>query len=262
MRLYYEIGLRSFRRVSTYRAAFIGGMITNAFFGAVRCFVYMALYTAGGVVAGFTLDDAISYTWITQSLISIGAGWVWNDLAGTIYSGAVISDLSRPWSFYGYWLSRFLGERAFNLLIRGVLTYVFGVILFGAHVPSITELLAFSASISLALIVSFAFGFLLNLTAFWLIDYTGVAMIANVVLSFFSGFLLPIAFFPAPLRAVATALPFQAITGLPAQIFLGQLSGVDFVQALLLQALWAVVLIVGGALLLRVAMRKVVIQGG
>lgn len=63
-------------------------------------------------MAGFTLQDAISYTWVTQSLISVGAGWlVSRDLMNTIRSGDVITDLSRPWSFYGYWLSQSLGER-------------------------------------------------------------------------------------------------------------------------------------------------------
>lgn len=262
MRLYYEIALRSFRRMTAYRTAFIAGMLTNAFFGAIRCFVYVAVYDGGGAVAGFTLADAISYTWITQSLISIGAGWITSDMASTIYSGAVITDLSRPWNFYGYWLSRFLGERVFNLLLRGTSTYLIGVLFFGAYVPSPIELLSFAAAISLAMLVSFALTFLVNLTAFWLIDFTGVAMITNVVLSFFSGFLLPIAFFPPQLRVVAELLPFQAITGLPAQVFLGQLTGVALLQTLLLQLFWAAMLIVFGVLLLRVAVRKVIIQGG
>ena len=76
MRLYYEIARRSFRRATIYRSAYIAGLLTNSFFGALRCFVYIALYGAGGTVAGFTLNDAISYTWLTQSLISLGGGWV------------------------------------------------------------------------------------------------------------------------------------------------------------------------------------------
>lgn len=264
MRLYYEIAVRSFRRATTYRSAFIAGMLTNAFFGALRCFVFVAVFQSSGAaqVAGFSLSDTISYTWLTQSLISIGAGWVAWDIAGTIRSGDVITDLARPWSFYGYWLSRFLGERIFNLLVRGVLTYTIGVLLFGARLPSPGEVAAFAVAISLALLVSFGFMFIVNLTAFWLIDNTGVIMIANILLSFFSGFLLPLAFFPPTLAAIARALPFQAITGLPAQVFLGQLTGGSLAAALLMQAGWAVVLGGLGWLVLQAAVRKVVIQGG
>jgi ABC-2 type transport system permease protein len=263
MRLYYEIALRSFRRATTYRSSYIAGMLTNAFFGALRSFVYIAIYGAGSSVAGFTLQDAISYTWITQSLISIGSGWIISrGLMASIRSGDVITDLSRPWNFYGYWLSQSLGEHGFNLLLRGTLTYLIGVLYFRAHLPTPLEALAFAVSVGLALVLSFAFSFIVNLSAFWLLENSGVIMIANVLLSFFSGFLLPIAFFPAALAAIARALPFQGITGLPAEIFLGQLSGTALLQALLLQLVWVGVLIGLGLLVLRAAVRKVVIQGG
>jgi len=263
MRLYYEIALRAFRRATTYRSAYIAGTLTNAFFGALRSLVYVALYGAGGAVAGFTLQDAISYTWVTQALISIGAGWIFSrELMTSIRTGDVVTDLARPWNFYGYWLSQSLGERGFNLLVRGALTYLIGVLYFGAHLPDAGEALGFAAAIALALVLSFAFSFIVNMAAFWLIEAGGVMMIANIMLSFFSGFLMPIAFFPPALAAVARALPFQAITGLPAQIFLGQIRGAALGRALLLQLAWTIVMVAAGLLMLRAAMRKVVVQGG
>ena len=263
MRLYYEIALRSFRRATVYRSSYVAGILTNAFFGVLRSFMYIALYGAGGAVAGFTLQDTISYTWVTQALISIGAGWVFSrELMGSIRTGDVVTDLSRPWNFYGYWLSLSLGERCFNLLVRGAITYLIGVLYFRAAVPPAAQWLGFAAAIALALVLSFAFSFIVNMSAFWLLDTSGVTMVANIMLSFFSGFLLPLAFFPAPLAAVARALPFQAITGVPAQIFLGQISGTALGWALLLQLGWAAALVGLGLLMLRAAMRKVVVQGG
>lgn len=263
MQLYIEVARRSFRRAIAYRAAALAGMITNAFFGAVRCFVYIALFNAGSSnVAGFTLQDAISYTWITQALISIGAGWLTIDLSRSIYSGDVITDLMRPWSFYGYWLSRRLGEQLFNLVIRGTLTYTIGVITFGAVIPSLGELASFIVSVGMAMLLSTTFSFLINLTAFWLIDNTGVTIISNILLGFFSGFMIPLAFFPPWLATIAYVLPFQAISGLPAQIFLGQITGWDLIWVLALQLFWVVILVLCALAILRLAMRKVIIQGG
>ncbi|HEU4328158.1 MAG TPA: ABC-2 family transporter protein [Roseiflexaceae bacterium] len=262
MRLYFEVARRSFRRSATYRTALLAGLLTNAFFGAVRSFVYIAIYQSGGAVAGFSLSEAISYTWVTQMLISIGAGWVSWDIMTSIRSGEVITELSRPWNFYGYWLSRTLGAHSFNLLVRGSLTYLLGALYFGAHVPAPGDLLAFAAAVSLAMLVSFAYSFLVNISAFWLIDSTGLVLIANILLGFFSGMLLPISFFPEPLATLARALPFQAITGLPAEVFLGKIGGADLLATLLLQLLWAVVMTGLGLLGLQAAVRKVVIQGG
>jgi ABC-2 type transport system permease protein len=74
--------------------------------------------------------------------------------------------------------------------------------------------------------------------------------------------LLPLAFFPPAMAALARLLPFQAIAGLPAEVFLGHIDGIALTQALLLQLFWALAL--GGLawLALRMAMRKVVVQGG
>ncbi|GAB4205297.1 MAG: ABC-2 family transporter protein [Roseiflexaceae bacterium] len=262
MRLYVEVARRSFQRVAAYRAAMLAGLLTNAFFGAVRSFVYIAIYQSGGEVAGFGLRDAITYTWVTQMMISIGSGWVSWDIMTSIRSGEVITDLSRPWNFYGYWLSRTLGAQCFGLGVRGALTYLLGVLYFGAAVPTPGQLLAFALAIGLAMLVSFAYSFLVNISAFWLLDSTGLVIIANIMLSFFSGMLLPIGFFPEPLAALARVLPFQAITGLPAEVFLGKIGGADLLPTLLLQLLWVVVMTGLALLALQAAMRKVVIQGG
>jgi ABC-2 type transport system permease protein len=262
MRLYWEIAVRSFRRATVYRSAYVAGMLTNAFFGAVLSFVYLALYAAGGSVGGFSERDAVSYVWVAQALISVGGGWIFWDLAENIRSGDVVSDLSRPWDFYGYWLSKVLGERVFNLLVRGSVTYLIGALYFRAYVPGPAELAGFAAAILLAMVVSFAYSFLVNLSAFWLMDVIGVGTVASLVMGFFSGFLLPLAFFPPWLAAVAALLPFQAIVSVPAEIFLGRVRGEALLWALLLQVFWAVAMTGLALLVLRAAVRKVVVQGG
>jgi ABC-2 type transport system permease protein len=262
VRLYYEIARRSLHRAATYRGAYVAGLLTNAFFGALMTFVYRAVFEAGGTVAGFTVEDAVSYTWITQSLISIGGAWFSTEIMDTIRTGEIISDLTRPWSFYGYWLSRTLGEHAYNLMVRASLTYLIGVVFFGARVPGAAESGAFLLAISIAMLISFALNFIVNLSSFWLLDSTGMLLMASTLQMFFSGFLLPIAFFPPFLAAIARVLPFQAVTGLPAQILLGQIQGTALGATLLLQLCWALFLTGTALLVLRAAVRKVVIQGG
>jgi ABC-2 type transport system permease protein len=263
MSLYFSLALKAFRRATAYRSAYVAGILTNAFFGALICFVYQALYAAGGSVAGYTLGDLISYSWATQSLISIGAAWISStEISLSIRTGDVVTDLTRPWSFFLYWLSRSLGERSFNLLFRGSLTYLIGVLYFGARVPSPADLLAFLPAVAVAMVSSFAISFCVNLTAFWLLDITGLILLANVCISFFSGFLLPIAFFPPALQAVAYALPFHTLTSIPAQIFLGRIEGPALAAALAAQLAWGAVLVALALGAQGVAMRKVVVQGG
>jgi ABC-2 type transport system permease protein len=262
MRLYYEVALRAFRRATTYRVAALAGLITNAFFGAMLSLVYVAVYTSQTTMAGYSAQEAVSYLWVGQSLIAIGSAWVSGDLTRSIRTGDVAVDLMRPWNFYAYWLSQQLGDKLFNLLIRGSLTYVVGCLYFGAMLPSIPNFLAFLVSISLAILVSSAFSFLINGSAFWLIDNSGLVNIASIVTMFFSGFLMPLAFFPNWLGQIAVLLPFHTTTSIPVQIFLGRLQGPALAQALALQVFWAIVMTCLALGLMRSAMAKIVIQGG
>jgi ABC-2 type transport system permease protein len=108
-------------------------------------------------------------------------------------------------------------------------------------------------------VVSFLLRFMLNLAGFWIIDHRGLNYMAMVVLNLFSGFLIPLAFFPAPLQAVANALPFRAIIMIPNEIYLGQGS---LVQGLAVQAGWVVLMLAGARWLMRHGERQVVVQGG
>jgi ABC-2 type transport system permease protein len=262
MRLYFEIGLRAFRRATTYRSAYIAGILTNAFFGALMCFIYKALYTSGNSVAGMSLHDATTYVWLTQSIISVGGGWIGTEIIQTIRTGEIANDMARPWSFFGYWLSRSFGERLLNLLFRGSLTYLIGVLYFRAAIPSFEQFAPFVIAILLSMVLSFALGFIVNMVAFWTIDAVSMIWLVNTIVMFFSGFLLPLAFFPEPLAAIARLLPFQAITSLPVLIFLGKIEDIAILNSFLLQIFWIVLLVAIALRVQRAAMRKLIIQGG
>ncbi len=264
MRLYYEVALRSFRRATTYRIAFLAGVITNAFFGAILSFTYIAVYEARNntVVAGYSLSNAISYLWVAQSMISIGAAWVFPDLSRSIRSGDVAVDLMRPWNFYAYWFSQQFGSRVFNLLTRGSFTYLIGVLYFNARIPDLQDLAPFLLVILLSIIISCAFNFLVNASAFWLLDITGMITITSTIMMFFSGFLIPLSFMPGWLETIARLLPFQAVTGLPIDIVLGLKRGNALWAALGVQVFWACSLSLAALVMMRAAMRKIVIQGG
>jgi ABC-2 type transport system permease protein len=162
--------------------------------------------------------------------------------------------------FQTYWLSRDLGRAACHWLTRFVPTFAFGVLLFNVALPGrLLDWLAFVVSVNLAIVVSFGWRFLLNLTAFWVLDIRGTSMLGILVLNFFSGFLVPLAFFPNWLRTIAEWLPFRAIVMVPVEVFLGQRSAGN---ALAIQLTWVVVMLLLGKLVLHASVRKLVVQGG
>jgi ABC-2 type transport system permease protein len=134
---------------------------------------------------------------------------------------------------------------------------------FGLRWPSsLGAWLAFATSIVLALIVSFGWRFLLNVTAFWTTDARGLGALANTATMFLGGFVVPIRYFPDWLQPLVLALPFASITQTPADLFVERVSGADVPALLLLQLAWVVFFLGAAQLVTVLATRRVVIQGG
>jgi ABC-2 type transport system permease protein len=137
------------------------------------------------------------------------------------------------------------------------------MIAFGFALPTDpTRWLLMVPSLLLAITASFGWRFCLNLTAFWIIDYRGVAGLSILAAFLLTGFVVPLAMWPDGIREVMMVLPFASMVAIPMDIFLGKVQGIDLLAAFALQAFWAVALLAAGRLLLGAALRKLVIQGG
>lgn len=263
MRLYWEVARRALQRQLAYRTENLAGLVTNAFFGYLRAAVLLAVYQSTSDVAGYDATASVTYAWITQAMIMIVALWGWWDVDQTIRTGDVVSDLSKPFSYLGFWLARDLGRATYFVVFRAAPILICGQVTFGLHWPSsIGAWLAFSASLVLATLVSFGWRFLQNLSAFWTTDSRGLGSLAGALTMFLGGFIVPVRFFPDWLQPIVLALPFAAIIQTPADLFIERVTGWDAVIVLLQQVGWAVAMLVAAQLLTLVATRRVVVQGG
>jgi len=156
-----------------------------------------------------------------------------------------------------------MGRAVYHLLFRGMTSFVVIALIFGARFPaSLAQWLLFALSLILATVTSFAFRFIVNISAFWLLDVRGVGSAAVIAATLFSGFEVPLVYFPGWLLLVSNILPFRGMMQTPADIFLGHLVGTGALAALVVQTIWCAVLILGGRAIVVAATRKVVVQGG
>jgi ABC-2 type transport system permease protein len=267
MRLWWELTRRSFRRWSTYRAAMLGGLVPNVVFGYIRAYILLAVIAEAGTIGGFDEAAVVTYSFATQALIApiaiFGGGGADMGLAERVRSGDVVADLYRPVDFQLYWLSQDLGRAAFSFLARSVASFTAGFLAFDLVVPTTPGQIAASVVVlALAVVVSFGWRFLIALTAFWLLDDRGVVTVAGAAAMFFSGFIVPLTFFPGWLQAVAAALPLQAMVQLPIEVFLGLHGAAGIAGVIATQLFWIAVLGVAGRAVAALAVRKVVVQGG
>jgi ABC-2 type transport system permease protein len=263
LRLGFELARRGFRRYAAYPGATWAGVFTNTFFGFLIAYALLAVFEQRDSVGSYDAQDAVTYTWLAQGMLMTVYLWGWFEVALRVRSGDVATDLQRPLDFQAYWLAQDLGRAVYHALFRGVPPFLLGALVFDVLVPGDPVVwVAFTASLALSVVVSFAFRFLFNLAAFWLLDYRGAGVLAMVASTFLSGQIVPLAFFPDWLETLAWALPFAAMVQAPIEVWLGHAEGLELAGLLALQAVWAVLLLGVGRLVLALGMRKLVIQGG
>lgn len=266
MSLHVAIATRSFRRYSTYTAATVAGIFTNCVFGAINALVLIAVWKQNPDAGGYDVRDAVTYVWIGQAMIMTIALWGGGapaDLAMRIRTGDVVMDFYRPVGILGWYLAADVGRSAFHLVSRGLVPTLVGAAFFELRYPAgpLVWVTVF-VSVALALLVSFAIRFLVAMSAFWILDDQGTQLLATTAAVFFSGLTVPLVLFPGWFGDLARALPWASYLQAPADLWLGQDRGWAALGVLGLQLLWAVVLLAACRLLLRVAERKVVVQGG
>ena len=265
MGVYWAIGVRSFRRFSTYRIATASGAFTNTVFGFILCGIYLTLWRERPGLGGYDEADALTFVWLQQGLllpVGIFGATTTTELGARVRSGEIAVDLYRPTHLLLWWLSVDLGRAMFQLLVRGSAPLLVGALVFDLKFPSgATAWLAVSAGLLLAILVSFGIRYLVALSGFWITDSRGMEQLAFLLSAFFSGLILPLVVFPGWIGEFARATPWAATMQVPIDIWLGRNPG-GTGAALVFQLGWILVLFLAGQLVTSLATRKVVIQGG
>ena len=256
---YPQLVVAGFRRYATYRQAALAGLTTNVVFGLLRAGVLTAVLVQRPV-AGYDVATAVTYVWLGQGLLAVVLLWGDVELSRRIRTGDVVVDLGRPWDLQVAMLATDLGRAGFAVLIRFLPPVVFGSLLFPFRWPQRPSTwLLFTASVALAVTVSFGIRFLLNASAFWLLDARGVLGVWGVAGGVLSGLVVPLVWFPAVLQDVLAWTPFPAMFQNTIDVFLERGDGVAVLAG---QATWTVLLLLAGRLVLRRGMRRLVVQGG
>jgi ABC-2 type transport system permease protein len=259
----WQIARRGFARYAAYPAATYAGLFTNTVFGFLRAYVLLAVFQLRDTVGGYDTAATLTYVWLTQALIATVYIWGWNELALRIRTGDIATDLIRPIHPLRAGLAFDYGRAVYHALFRGVPPLLVGAFVFRLVAPAdLLQWVAFAVSVILAIGVSYAYRLLYNLVAFWMLDNRGAMMTASVIATLFSGFLIPVPFFPSWLATIANATPFPAMIQTPIDIFVGVTAGPAAVGALLTQLAWAVVLLLAARAVFALGVRRLVVQGG
>jgi len=250
-----------------YRAAALGGLATQFAWGSMEIFAFSAFYRANPDAFPMEFSHTVSYIWMQQAFLTLFMMWYWeNSIAEAITEGSIAYEMVRPIDLYTRWFCQAGAIRLARctlrclpiLIVASLLPKPYRLIL----PPDMGQFLLFLVSTFLALGVVVAFSMLMYISLFYMLSSMGIRQITSAISDFLAGAIVPLPFFPEPVRAVVELLPFAAMQNMPLRIYSGNIAGMDAVRGIVFQVLWLTALVFIGRLLMNHALKRVIVQGG
>jgi ABC-2 type transport system permease protein len=250
-----------------YRAAAWAGVVTQFAWGFMTIFSFAAFYRESPDTFPMTFRQTVTYLWLQQGLLAIFYVWFWDgDIASSIESGSIAYELVRPVDLYNRWACQIAANRLASVLLRCTPLFAVAFLIPAPYRMTLpagwTQAVLFILSSALAFGVVIAISLLIYISLFYTISPLGVRIIVSTLSEFLSGAIIPLPFFPEPVRVVAELLPFASLQNVPLRIYTGDMTGAETARAVALQVFWLAALWVAGRVIMRRALKKVIVQGG
>jgi ABC-2 type transport system permease protein len=264
-RAYKKLASIALQQTIAYRAGFFLGLLGPMFFLLAMLYLWNTLLRHGAK-AGFDAHQMRAYLVVAFVCGNLVSMWTDFSISNKIRDGSIALDLAKPIDYQRARLSETLGVGVFELgsaaLVGTVAILVLWLAGDPAEAPTTSSALLFVLSLMLVVPLKFCISYITGLACFWTQNYFGVSMARQAVTNLMSGALAPLVFFPHWFQTLAAWLPFQAIASTPALIFLGKKSGTAAWEAIGLQALWVVAMLVISRAIFNLALRKLTVHGG
>jgi ABC-2 type transport system permease protein len=263
MSQYIEMIRVRFLMMLAYRTNYYSGILIYSINIGAYYFLWTAIYGGKENIQGLSVLQMTTYVAVAWMARAFYFNNIDREIANEIKDGKVAIEMIRPYNYLGMKTMQGLGEGIFRLLFFSVPGMLIVALLFPiSFSASFTTWILFFISLLFSFIVNTQINLLTGIMSFFLLNNTGLIRAKRVVIDLFSGLLLPISFYPLWAQSVMSYLPFQAISYIPSMIFTEGFVGTEIYNAVLLQAVWTVILFIPIRFLWSIAKRQLIVQGG
>lgn len=263
MRSYIPVARATFMVGLVYRFGFLFTIVGNIVYLGVAYYLWKSIYRYSEVIRGLTFNETFLYVGLGSAvfiLLKTYADWY---IHYEIREGAIATYLTKPIDFQIYNLFANFGSLLMNLLAITVPTIIMLGFVFRIKVDFGPGLFLFPVSILLAFLISFSLDYFIGLMGFYSESVWGLSITKEIIVTVFSGALIPLQFFPEAIQNVLYWLPFQAIYHTPLMMITRPDQGLDvFLPMMAVQAVWAILLFLAARLFYNQAIKVLRIAGG
>ena len=252
------------KKALVYKTSFFVLLLSRFLSVLVTYYLWTAIYSSSpdDIIGGFRLQEMVAFvivSFFTNTMISSVSIM---DIAGDVLKGDIAMSLVKPIDYQGICLARASGKLSVSFLVYVLPFYVIFTFAGLLPLPGAVDALLYIISVILGFTVSYYFSFCFAMIAFRTIYFFGINLAKDSLISILSGSLVPLSFFGTGIRTVLSVLPFSSMVYYPIMIYLGKLSAMETVKALVIQAIWAGAFFIIGRAGWKSVIRRIVIVGG
>jgi len=267
MRAYVSLLRVRFLNGLQYRAAALGGLTTQFFWGLMLVFIYRAFYGADVSSGGFAYKDLVSFVWLQQAFLAFIFLYDFDaELLDMITTGGISYELCRPVDLYPVWYTKLLSKRLAMGALRFAPVLALGFLMPRPYKLSLPQSPAafflFLITLFLGLFLLVSISMLIYISIFKTTSAQGSINIFSITGEFFAGMTIPVPLMPPWLRRVCYALPFRWTSDLPLRVYSGSIATGEALAGICVQILWIAALISAGSFFMKRVARLSAVQGG
>jgi len=263
MRSYFPIARATYMIGLVYRFGFLFAMLGNIVYLGVAYYLWRSIYRYADVIHGLTFNETFLYVGLGSAifiLLKTYADWF---IHHEIREGFIANYLTKPLDYQLYNLFANLGSLLMNLTAITIPTVLLLIFVFKVKAAYGPGLFLFPISLLLAFLISFSIDYFIGLMGFYSESVWGLSTTKEIIVTVFSGALIPLQFFPAGMQKVLFWLPFQAIYHTPIMMLTKPDQSLNvFLPMLGVQVFWGVALFLGARLFYNQAVKVLRIAGG
>ncbi len=190
----------------------------------IEALLWLAIFKtadASGLIGGFGKNSYLAYVVWAPFLGRIAISWMYESMmVEEVVSGSINTILSRPLSFYEYYLSQTLGYKVittvFSMTVPLAVSLIFKLPVHYDRLPVVFVLVIYY------LLLVHSMSFLVSTLGFYLTRVRSFTLLKNLSLMLLGGELVPIDLMPKQLSEILLSLPFSSGVYVPLAFITGR----------------------------------------
>lgn len=217
---YLSIIRSAFNTSITYRSEVFLWFFLDLLPVIVIMFVWISVFRNTAEINGYNIQAVLQYYFLVMVINAVSSHHFESHRVQQIREGNIDYYLTRPLGYLAHVGWSALGSKLFYALSSAVLALIMLAVLqfwFPISFPSftLTSAIQFGLLLLGAYLLEYYFSLLIVLAGFWFENAEGLEHFKWILITLFSGQMIPLAFMPDWLKHLTELLPFKFISALP-----------------------------------------------